>query len=92
MMNMLNKLLGNVPMYYNGGGKSGGDQVYVPPPIKTNTSVGSQLDAEAKTVEEEDKTSAVDKAKLGTRGLQIPLASTNSTTTTPTAATAGIQK
>jgi hypothetical protein len=36
------------------------------------TSVGNQLDAPVQTLEEEDKTSMIDKKKLGTRGLQIP--------------------
>jgi len=89
-MNRLSKLLGLVPMVYNGGGKSGGGQTYTPPPIKTSTSIGNQLEAGAKTLEEEDKSSAVDKAKLGTRGLQIPLAATKSTPAS--AANTGIQK
>jgi len=68
-----------------GGGKSGGGETQAPLPIRTTTSVGSALDATARTFEEEssDKTDAVDKKKMGTRGLQIPLASPTSDTNTP---------
>ena len=86
MMNRLSKLIGTSPMTYNGGGggKSGGGQTYTPPPINTTSSVGNQLDAQATTFEEDTgKEKAVDKAKLGTRGLQIPLAAATSTTATP---------
>ena len=72
-MLLINKLLGIVPMVYReGGGKSGGGQVATPPPVNTMTSIGNQLDAPVQTLEEEDKTSMIDKKKLGTRGLQIP--------------------
>ncbi len=68
-----------------GGGKVGGGQTYTPPPINTTSSIGNQLDAQATTFEEETgKEKAVDKAKLGTRGLQIPLAAATSTTNTST--------
>ena len=72
-MLLINKLLGIVPMVYReGGGKSGGGQVATPPPVNTMTSIGNQLDAPVQTLEEEDKTSMIDRKKLGTRGLQIP--------------------
>ena len=74
-----------------GGGKTGGDQVYTPQPISTTTPTGGQLETNPVTYEEseKDKTKTVDKAKMGTRGLQIPLESTSSNTT-PTAASTGI--
>ena len=72
-MLLLNKLLGIVPtVYREGGGKSGGNQVATPTPLNTMTSIGNQLDAPVQTLEEEDKTSMIEKKKLGTRGLQIP--------------------
>ncbi len=73
-----------------GGGKSGGTQTLPAPPIQTTTTIGSQLDAQATTFDEdESKLDSVDKAKLGTRGLQIPLNSP--TSTTKSAATTGVQ-
>ena len=82
-MLLTNKLLGNVPMVYReGGGKSGGGQTATPPPMITTTSIGSALDAAQPTFEEDkDKTSMIDKKKLGTRGLQIPLANPTTTNT-----------
>lgn len=74
-MMLLSKLLGDVPMTYNeGGGKSGGGQIEVAKPMQTTTSVGSALDAPVQTFEE-DKKDSVDKKKMGTRGLQIPMVS-----------------
>ena len=95
MMLLSKKLLGEVPMVYRGGGggKSGGGQTMAPPPLPVNT-VGNTIDdVVTKTAEEEDaKVDAVDKKKLGTRGLQIPLAAESSTTIpTTTAAGAGVQ-
>ena len=77
----LSKLLGHVPTVYSeGGGKSGGGQTEVAPPISTTTAVGSALDAPQETFEEEDKLDKVETKKLGTRGLRIPLGNTTPTT------------
>ena len=85
-MLLINKLLGIVPMVYReGGGKSGGGQVATPQPISTITSVGVP-EAPADTFEE-DAVSALDKKKIGTRGLRIPMA--NTTYLTPSAS--GVQ-
>lgn len=91
-MLLLSKLLGDVPMVYReGGGKSGGGQVATPPPINTTTSVGSQLDAPAETFDEDtEKLSKIEKKKMGTRGLQIPLTNTATTATAPSAYTTGV--
>ena len=75
-----------------GGGKSGGTQTQAVPDVSTKTSVGNQLDAPTETLEENDvATDAVDRKKLGTRGLRIPLASNKSSTITPSAASTGFQ-
>jgi hypothetical protein len=76
-----------------GGGKSGGDQVVIPTPMKTTTSIGNQLDAAPQTLDESKRREdAVDTKKLGTIGLRIPLQTDKSTTTIPkTAATSGVQ-
>jgi hypothetical protein len=90
MINLYKKLIGEVPMVYNGGGgKSGGTQTAMPAPINTTTPIGGQLDAPTETLDT-DTTGVddIDKKKMGTRGLQIPLASEKST---PTAATTGVQ-
>ncbi len=89
MLNLYKKLLGEVPMTYNGGGKSGGGQTAAPSPIMTTTAVGSALEGPPVTFEESDK-KVIDKKKLGTRGLQIPLAA-DKTTTGTTVASGGIQ-
>jgi len=92
-MRILSKLLGEVPMTYNGGGggKSGGGATMAPPPAPVNTIGNGIDDVVTKTAVEEDvKVDAIDKKKLGTRGLQIPLTADNSTAT-PTAATTGVQ-
>ena len=74
-----------------GGGKGGGgSQVQAPDPIHTTTSIGNQLtntDTTFEAGDTEKKRAGVDKKKLGTRGLQIPLA----TPTSNTAATTGVQ-
>ena len=73
-----------------GGGKGGGQQQQTPDPIQTTTSIGNQLtntDATFEAGDEEKKRAGVDKKKLGTRGLQIPLATPKSNT----AATTGVQ-
>ena len=85
-MLLINKLLGIVPMVYReGGGKSGGGQVATPQPISTITSVGVP-EAPVDTFEE-DAVSGLDKKKIGTRGLRIPMADT--TYVTPSAS--GVQ-
>jgi hypothetical protein len=71
----------------------GGDQVETPQSMRTETSVGNKLDAVGSTYnpdEEENKRGAVNRKRLGTRGLQIPLTTTESTTTS-TPSTTGIQ-
>ena len=86
-MILLNKLLGLVPMVYRGGGKSGGGATAAPAPVMTTTSIGNILDTAGETLKEDDKaTKAIDKKKLGTRGLQIPLESPQ---TTPKASVSG---
>ena len=73
-----------------GGGKTGGQQTAAVPDMITTTGIGSQLDAPMETLEEEASTvDAVDRKKLGTRGLRIPLASNKSNTITPSASTTG---
>ena len=75
-----------------GGGKSPTVEAVAPQPINTTTTIGSALDVQTPEYnQEDDKTSSVDKKKMGTRGLQIPLTSDKSTPTTPTAASTGIQ-
>ena len=73
--------------------KTGGDKVETPASMTTSTSVGNKLDAVGKTYnpdEEESKRKAVNKKRLGTRGLQIPMTAPDSTTTS-TPSTTGIQ-
>ena len=91
-MRILSKLLGEVPTVYRGGGggKSGGGATVAPPPLPVSTIGNTIDDVVQKTATEEDVTlDSVDKKKLGTRGLQIPLASPASTTNT--AAGSGVQ-
>lgn len=58
-----------------GGSKSGTVAAETPTPISTTNSIGSTLEAPTATFEEtgEDVETAVEKKKLGTRGLRIPL-------------------
>lgn len=65
-----------------GGGKSGQVAPQAPTAMNTKTAVGSQLDAPEELLEEdsEEEITAIEKKKMGTRGLQIPLADTQSTT------------
>jgi hypothetical protein len=76
-----------------GGGKSPTVEAVAPPPIQTTTDIGSQLDTQVATLDEsKEKIDSIDKKKLGTRGLQIPLQSTQSTTNTQsTPASTGLQ-
>lgn len=78
-----------------GGGKSGGQQVMTPPPITTRTALGGQDSLnQAQTFDntKDPISKAVDKKKLGTRGLVIPLAKDNSTAPViHTAANTGVQ-
>jgi len=76
-----------------GSGKSPTVAPVVPQPINTSTSVGSKLDTQVETFDDSKlKDSAVNKSKLGTRGLQIPLASDTSTTPTSVSpATTGLK-
>ncbi len=74
----------------------GGGQTEAPPTMDTETTLlGNSVDGGSgggtfNEEEEKEKRAKVNKAKLGTRGLRIPLASTQSTTTN-TAATTGVQ-
>ena len=74
----------------------GGDQTEAPADMNTETTLlGNSVDGGSgggtfDEEEEKEKRAKVNKAKLGTRGLRIPLASTQSTTTN-TAATTGVQ-
>lgn len=74
------------------GGKSGKVAAEKPIDFITNTAVGAEAGA-AKTFEESDsKREGIDKKKMGTRGLQIPLAADASTTDiTSSAPTTGVQ-
>lgn len=76
-----------------GGSKQAQVAPATPKPISTSTNVGSQLDIQIPTLDDSKiKESAVDKKKLGTRGLQIPLeANTSTTTTESTPASTGLQ-
>ena len=76
-----------------GGGKDAQVTPIVPQPINTQTSAGSQLDIQVPTLDDSKiKENAVDKKKLGTRGLQIPLeAPTSTTNTESTPASTGLQ-
>jgi hypothetical protein len=76
-----------------GGGK-GTVKAETPKPITTTTSIGSALDAAATTFDEGavDKEKSIDKKRMGTRGLQIPMTSTKSSTLTGTSpASTGVQ-
>jgi hypothetical protein len=89
MLNLHKKLVGEVPSVYRGGGKSGGGQKSIAGPMNTETPIGGQLDAPEKTLDTDTTGVAdIDKSKMGTRGLQIPLATNKST---PTAASTGVQ-
>ena len=90
-MKLLSKLLGHAPMTYNGGGKAGTVAAEAPRPISTTSTVGNQLDPVENTFSsEEDVNEAVEKKKLGTRGLQIPLA-TDKGSTVNSATSTGVQ-
>ena len=71
-----------------GGGKAGGGSTSSPMGSSSTTLVGD-IGKQAPTMEDTDtiQESAIDKKKMGTRGLQIPLASDK----TATAATTGVQ-
>jgi len=58
-----------------GSTPEGGDETATPPPTETETDTGNEVaGAGAKTFDETKTLSkTVDKKKLGTRGLQIPL-------------------
>lgn len=92
---------GQVSMTYNGGGgKSGGTTVVEaedPPDMYTNTSastISNLLGGAAENFDEKDaveSSTKVSKKKLGTRGLQIPLAKGSTAPTgTPTPASIGV--
>ena len=85
-------ILRETPMFYfGGGGKSGGGATDRAAPMITETGGTNELEASAKTAEGTDTIDtekAVDKKRMGTRGLQIPM---NSTQSAATAATTGVQ-
>ena len=67
-----------------GGGGKGQVAPEIAKPVSTVTDIGSQLQSEEQTYDEgqdEERRGAVDKVKMGTRGLRIksPLVSTQST-------------
>ena len=75
-----------------GGGKSGGTQVAAPVPMNTTTTIGNQLDAQTQELGEDDtidREATIDRKKKGTRGLQIPLNSGESFTSSPSSS--GVQ-
>ena len=74
-----------------GGGK-GNVAPEAAPAMQTTTNVGEMEDPVEKTFEGDsiDTEKAIDKKKMGTRGLQIPLAADKSTTS-DTASTTGVQ-
>ena len=92
LINLHKKILGEVPMTYNGGGgKSGGAQTAPAPVMQTTTTLGGdELSVGTETLTDDTvaKEDALSIKKKGTRGLQIPMASGNQTTT---AAATGIQ-
>ncbi len=63
-----------------GGGKDGGQQVYVPPDYNTTTAVGDKLAPETQKFEgsllADDRAAEenIDRKRMGTRGLRIPKA------------------
>jgi len=62
----------------------------VPQPIETETDIGTKLDTTVETFDESKKDErTVNKNKLGTKGLQIPLTPPSSTTTS--ASTTGLR-
>ena len=74
------------------GGSKGKVAPQAVAPITTTSSIGNKLSAQGSTFNEGavDKEKSVDKKKLGTRGLQIPMAATQSNTKS-TPATTGVQ-
>ena len=75
-----------------GSGKTPTVEAIEPIPVNTTTNIGSQLDTQVETFDDTKiKEDAVDKKKLGTRGLQIPLEAPTSTTQTNTPANTGLQ-
>ena len=73
-----------------GGGAKSMPAPETPQAMVTSTSVGDLLEAPPQTLKAVDtvKIDAIDRKKLGTRGLQIPLQS--STSDTKTAANSGV--
>ena len=84
-------LLGGIGDLF-GEDTTGGDQTVAPTKMETTTSVGGQLSKSKEA--DTDATSgesAVNKKKLGTRGLQIPLTSSSSNTTASSPSSTGVQ-
>ena len=74
-----------------GGGKSGGGATQQAPSMMTTTTLGNELDIGVEELTDDTiaKDETLNTKKKGTRGLQIPLAKGNQTTTT--AASTGVQ-
>ena len=73
------------------GGKSGEVEAETPMDLVTNTAIGAEVGASKTFEDSTKKADTIDKKKLGTRGLQIPLAADTSTTTEVTPSTTGVQ-
>ena len=75
------------------GGKSGKVKAETPMDIITNTGIGGQLSGTSKTFDDtKSKEDSINKKKMGTRGLQIPLVADTSTTEVASSApTTGVQ-
>ena len=75
------------------GGKSGKVKAETPMDIITNTGIGRQLSGGSEAFDDsKSKADTIDKKKMGTRGLQIPLVAEGSTTDiTSSAPTTGVQ-
>jgi len=84
-------LLGSIGDLFSGD-TTGGDQIVAPTKMETTTSVGGQLSkAKEANTDATSGESAVNKKKLGTRGLQIPLTSSTSNTTASSPSSTGVQ-
>lgn len=75
------------------GGKDSSTAPEAPVDFVTNTLVGSDMGGNVKTFDDESKKKedTINKKKMGTRGLQIPLAAEASTTTEASPSETGVQ-
>jgi hypothetical protein len=74
---------------YAGGGKSGKVAAEAPKAFQSITGIGVESGAPKTMEDTSTKENTIATKRMGTRGLQIPLASTASTTATP--ANTGVQ-